>query len=133
MSKGKASKAEIKKQIEYYLSDKNLESDTFFREKITASEAGYVDLKLFLNCNKVKNMGIDVAEIVDACADSETVQISKDKKMIRRMKNQELPPKVEKGKKRDAKAQAKDGQKGENPEDKQNGTGGQDDEEVEAV
>lgn len=104
MSKGKASKAEIKKQIEYYLSDKNLESDTFFREKITASEAGYVDLKLFLNCNKVKNMGIDVAEIVDACADSETVQISKDKKMIRRMKNQELPPKVEKGKKRDAKA-----------------------------
>lgn len=118
MSKSKATKAEIKKQIEYYLSDKNLQSDDFFREKISGSEAGYIDLKLFLNCNKVKNMGIDVQEIVDACADSETVQVSKDKKMIRRTKNKELPPKVDKGKKRDLKAQGKEGQKGENPEDK---------------
>ena len=110
MSKSKATKAEIKKQIEYYLSDKNLQSDDFFREKIvSAKETGYIDLKLFLNCNKVKNMGIDVQDIVDACNDSESVQISKDKKMIRRMKNKELPPKVERGKKRDAKAQAKDG------------------------
>ena len=91
-----SNKAEIKKQIEYYLGDKNLSTDDFFREKITASEAGYIDLKLFLNCNKIKTMGIEIQEIVDACADSETVQISKDKKMIRRMKNKELPPKADK-------------------------------------
>lgn len=54
------SKAEIKKQIEYYLSDKNLSNEDFFRDKIAANKSGYIDLKLFLNCNKVKNMNIDL-------------------------------------------------------------------------
>lgn len=119
---GSVSKADIKKQIEYYLSDKNLSNEDFFREKITASKAGYIDLKLFLNCNKVKNMGIDMEEIIDACTDSQSVEISKDKKMIRRMKNKELPPRNEKGKKRDAKNQQKEGAKAENAE--ANGDGG---------
>jgi len=55
-----ASKAEIKKQMEYYLSDKNLSMEDFFRGKIAESKAGYIDLKLFFNCNKVKSMEIDM-------------------------------------------------------------------------
>ena len=121
MTNKKVSAAEIKKQIEYYLSDKNLANEDFFREKIAAGKGGYIDLKLFLNCNKVKNMGIDLQEIIDACADSATVEISKDKKMIRRMKNQELPPRSEKGKKRDVKGQEKEDKKNENAEGKENG------------
>jgi len=38
---------EIQKQMEYYLSDKNLARDDFFRDKITASKFGFVDLALF--------------------------------------------------------------------------------------
>lgn len=52
-------------------------------------------------------MCIDVQDIVDACGDSEAVEVSKDKKMIRRVKNKELPARNEKGKKRDNKAQQK--------------------------
>ena len=79
-------------------------NEDFFREKIAATKVGYIDLKLFLNCNKVKNMNIDMQDIVEAFADSEAVEISKDKKMIRRAKNKELPARNEKGKKRDIKA-----------------------------
>jgi hypothetical protein len=49
--------AEIKKQMEYYLSDENLAKDDFFRDKIESNKAGgYVALMLFMNCNKVKKM-----------------------------------------------------------------------------
>ena len=81
-----------------------MSNEDFFREKIAATKSGFIDLKLFLNCNKVKNMCIDVQDIVDACGDSEAVEVSKDKKMIRRVKNKELPARNEKGKKRDNKA-----------------------------
>lgn len=108
----KAQDAEIKKQIEYYLGDKNLEKDDFFRDKITAGKSGYIDLKLFLNCNKIKKMGIDVKMIVEACSDSKEVEISKDKKMIRRSNNKELPTKSGSLKKRDAKAAEKEESKG---------------------
>ena len=46
---------EIKGQIEYYLSDKNLETDEFFHKKIKENSDGYIDIDLFLKCNKVKN------------------------------------------------------------------------------
>ena len=99
-----ANNADIKKQVEYYLGDKNLGRDDFFRDKITASKSGYIDLKLFLNCNKIKNMGINIQQIIDACSDSKEVEISKDKKMIRRTGNKELPAKTGSIRKRDVKA-----------------------------
>jgi hypothetical protein len=98
---GKNQDADIKKQIEYYMGDKNLEKDDFFRDKITAGKSGYIDLKMFLNCNKIKKMGIDVRTIVEACTGSDQVEISKDKKMIRRKDNKELPAKSGSLKKRD--------------------------------
>ena len=48
------SKAELKKQVEYYLSDKNLIQDKFFNEKLADGKDGWMDLGLILNCNKVK-------------------------------------------------------------------------------
>ncbi len=56
----KTSTAEIKKQMEYYMSDANLERDDFFREKITSNKGGYVSISLFMNCNKVKKMAISM-------------------------------------------------------------------------
>lgn len=99
--------AEIKKQIEYYLGDKNLERDDFFRGKISEGKSGYIDLKLMLNCNKIKSLGITIDEIVDACKNSTEVEVSKDKKQIRRMKNKDLPAKTGSMKKRDSKVSGK--------------------------
>lgn len=36
--------AEVKKQVEYYLSDKNLVQDEYFRTKIQADSEGFLPL-----------------------------------------------------------------------------------------
>ena len=54
---------EIKNQIEYYLSDANLEKDQFFHDKISSSEEGYLDLKYILKCNKIKNKGWTIEDL----------------------------------------------------------------------
>ena len=59
----------------------------------------------FMNCNKVKNMGVSSASIASACADSTLVEVHADKKQIRRVNNASLPEKVDK--KRDVKAAEK--------------------------
>lgn len=96
------------------MGDKNLSKDDFFRDKITAGKGGYIDMKLFLNCNAIKKLGSEIKDIVEACKDSKNVEISKDKKMIRRTANKELPAKTGSMKKRDSKAQEKEDAK--NPE-----------------
>ena len=40
------SKAELKKQVEYYLSDKNLTQDKFFNEKLSEGKEGWMDAVL---------------------------------------------------------------------------------------
>ena len=60
----------------------------------------------FLNCNKVKALKVTAGEIAEANADSEVLEVSKDKLKVRRVGNPELP---EMEKKRDAKANQKAG------------------------
>ena len=62
-----ASDAAIQKQIEYYLSDANLSRDKFFREQIETDKEGWVSIAHFLNCNKVKSMGVSSEKIAEAC------------------------------------------------------------------
>jgi hypothetical protein len=47
---------ELKKQIEYYLSDANLKQDEFFHEQISKND-GYLPIHLILKCNKIKKLG----------------------------------------------------------------------------
>lgn len=104
-----ATNAEIKKQMEYYLGDKNLERDDFFRDEITKNKkGGYVALTCFLNCNKVKTMKITIEEIAAACTDSKLVELSDDNKSIRRKDNRPLPAQTGSNRKRDAKAKGKE-------------------------
>jgi len=98
--------ASIKKQIEYYLSDANLARDRFFREQIETDKEGYIAIAHFLNCNKVKAMGITQAQIADACVDSAEVDVAEDKTKLRRKDNKALPEK-NLDRKRDAKATGK--------------------------
>ena len=41
------------------MGDANLARDAFFRGKISDDKDGYIDLSIFLNCNKIKKMGVD--------------------------------------------------------------------------
>lgn len=94
--------------MEYYLSDENLAKDDFFRDKIESNKAGgYVALMLFMNCNKVKKLGITEAQIADGVKDSKLVELSDDKKSLRRKDNKPLPVQTGTLRKRDQKAQGK--------------------------
>ncbi len=56
--------------MEYYLSDKNLKKDVFFRKQIEQHEDGYIKLNLFLNCNNIKKMAVSEGEIANAINNS---------------------------------------------------------------
>ena len=82
----------IKEQIEYYLSDKNLETDPFFQQKINESEDGFIDLYHFQNCNKVINAGWTLIELLDGIRTSDLLELNDDCSKIRRRGNPPLPP-----------------------------------------
>jgi len=104
-------KAEIKKQIEYYLSNSNLEKDDFFRDTITSSTDGYVPIENFLKCNKVKKMNITIKQIAAALQDSTELELNEDEKMVRRTGNKALPTKTGSLKKREQKVAQKEEKK----------------------
>ena len=104
------SKAELKKQVEYYLSDKNLVNDRFFHEKISESKDGFIDLTYILSCNKIKQFKLKdaTADIAEAIKESAEVEMSADLKQIRRKGSKAVPELSAQAKKRDAKAAGKE-------------------------
>ena len=99
--------AETKKQVEYYLSDKNLAQDKFFNEKIAAAGAeGWIDLSFILACNKIKSLKVSAADIQAAVADSTQVEVDAAGKRIRRKGTPALP--ALSSKKREQKAAEKE-------------------------
>ena len=93
-------KVQIKEQIEYYLSDKNLQNDSFFHNKISEDPNGYLDLDLLLKCNKIKNAGWTIDEIKEGIKLSEEIELDKEEKKVRRKDNKALPELVLLNKKR---------------------------------
>lgn len=102
----------IKKQVEYYFSDKNLEHDAFFHNKISADKEGWVDLDFVMNCNKIKDLTKDPEVVVSALEGSTVVETDKGMPLInhlsylfnvlggiRRIGNKELPKLILKQKK----------------------------------
>lgn len=69
---------------------------------------GWVSIAHFLNCNKVKQLGISSEKIGEACVGSDEVEVSDDKTKIRRKENAPLPE-LNTERKRDAKAAGKKG------------------------
>ena len=72
----------IKEQVEYYFSDKNLSTDAFFHNKISADKEGWVDLQFVMNCNKIKVLTTDTEEVIKALADSTEVEVDKGKHLL---------------------------------------------------
>lgn len=67
----------IKKQVEYYFSDKNLENDSFFHNKISSDKEGWVDLGFIMNCNKIKQLTENHDDVVEAIKESSEVEHDK--------------------------------------------------------
>ena len=107
-------KLKIKEQIEYYLSDKNLQNDSFFHQKISEDPNGYLDLDLLLKCNKIKNAGWTIDEIKEGIKLSENIELDAEGKKVRRKDNKPLPELVLLNKKR--KKEKKDEEKKEEKE-----------------
>ncbi len=82
---------QIKEQIEYYLSDTNLEHDSFFHKKISEDPNGYLDLELLLKCNKCKNAGWTLDDIKTGIKLSDNIELDKEEKKVRRKDNKPLP------------------------------------------
>ena len=75
---------DIKNQMEYYLSDDNLKGDSFFHEKISENKDGYIDLDLFLKCNKVKKAKWTKENIIEGVKLSTEIELSENNNKIRR-------------------------------------------------
>ena len=84
-------KKEIKGQIEYYLSDSNLESDEFFHNLISKEKDGFLDLEYIMQCNKIKKSGWTKEQIIESIKDSDKIESNEDKTKIRRKGNKPLP------------------------------------------
>jgi hypothetical protein len=113
--------AEIKKQVEFYLSDANLAKDKFFNNKIKEDAEGWLPIACLLNCNKIKTMKVKSASIVEALKTSEEVEVHKDGNQVRRKGNKSVPALGAAPKKRDDKAAAKEESKEEEEEEVNNG------------
>ena len=60
---------ELTAQIEYYLSEKNLEQDTFFNKQLKESDDNSIEIETILKCNNVIRLGATTEDIIK-CAES---------------------------------------------------------------
>ena len=85
-------KTDIRNQIEYYLSDGNLEGDQFFHDLISKDKDGYLNLDYILQCNLIKKSKWTKEQIIESLKESDKVELNSDKTKIRRKGNKPLPP-----------------------------------------
>ena len=84
----------VRTQIEYYLSDGNLQHDIFFYDKLIKDSK--VDLDVIMSCNNIKKLSVTKEDIVESLKESEVIYVEGDS--IKR-RNETLPNFL--GKKRD--------------------------------
>merc|ERR1711974_125095 len=77
-------------QVEYYMSDKNLEFDEFFYNEIESNAEHYISLDIIMNCNKIKKMNVSKEDLCSAVNKSELLELNSDKNSLRR-KDKKLP------------------------------------------
>lgn len=113
----------VRAQIEYYLSDKNLEFDGFFHDLISTSKTGHIPVEFFLKCKKIEELKCTPKEIIEAIATSASVEGS-EADGIKRKSDAPLPTlkmrkkvqKNEEGQKQEAPKNGEEEKKEEKPE-----------------
>ena len=91
--------SKIKIQIEYYLSDENLQKDRFFHDQISKDPEvyldfnvkGFLDFNFLLNCNNLKKLAATKEEIAEAIKLSTILELNKENSRVRRKDNKKLP------------------------------------------
>jgi hypothetical protein len=80
------------------MSDLNLKQDSFFNNKISFAEGGYIQLELLLNCNKMKKLTTSKDELLSAIQTSDLLETNTNKTLFRRKGNPTVPELSEKSK-----------------------------------
>lgn len=80
----------IKNQIEFYFGDVNMQRDKFLIEQSKLDE-GWIPMSVLLKFKMLASMTTETDIIVKALADSDLIQVSEDKKKIRRSPDHPLP------------------------------------------
>lgn len=79
-------------QVEYYLSDKNLGKDKFFRDKVEETSEGFVNLSVMMMCNGIKKLNVsDEKFLAEALKKSKKLELNTEMTAVRRLGNRELP------------------------------------------
>ncbi|KAJ1180933.1 hypothetical protein NDU88_006144 [Pleurodeles waltl] len=71
-------------QIEYYLSDENLEKDAFLLKHVRRNKMGYVSVKLLTSFKKVKHLTRDWRTTAYALKYSASLELNEDNRKVRR-------------------------------------------------
>ncbi|CAI4230787.1 unnamed protein product [Auanema sp. JU1783] len=85
----------VRKQIEYYFSNENLQKDFFLRRKMNAD--GFLPLQLIASFPRVRSLTADISLICEGLRESDTVELSDDLTYVRPRVNPAqwpLPPTV---------------------------------------
>ncbi|XP_076238182.1 la autoantigen-like [Calliopsis andreniformis] len=80
----------IKNQVEFYFGDVNMQRDKFLIEQ-TKLDDGWVPMAIMLNFKMLASMSKDVDIILKALESSDLIEVSEDKKKIRRSLKHPLP------------------------------------------
>ncbi|XP_076659291.1 la autoantigen-like [Halictus rubicundus] len=80
----------IKNQVEFYFGDVNMQRDKFLIDQ-TKLDDGWVPLTIMFNFKMLASMSKDADVVLKALESSELIEVSEDKKKIRRSKNHPLP------------------------------------------
>ena len=80
-----ALKERVRKQVEWYFSDENLQKDSFLMKHITRNKQGYVSLKLVASLRKVKTITKDWKIVLASLETSSVIQVNDEGSKIRRV------------------------------------------------
>ena len=75
----------VRKQVEWYFSDENLQKDSFLMKHITRNKQGYVSLKLVASLRKVKTLTKDWKVVLVSVQQSTLLQLNEECTKIRRL------------------------------------------------
>lgn len=79
----------IKKQIEYYFSEENLQRDFFLRRKMDVN--GFLPISLIASFHRVQALTQDVQMVIDALQDSSLVEVVDQIKVRTRVNPEKWP------------------------------------------
>jgi len=80
-----AHQARICRQIEFYFGDFNIPFDTFILKECE-SNGGWFPVSHFTKFKKLQQMECDMAQIIEACAESEILELNEEQTMVKRKK-----------------------------------------------